>query len=43
MNEGEAKHLWIEQGWIETAGMHLFYQLQVVSNDVYIGVSPTKL
>jgi hypothetical protein len=42
MNKCEAIDLQIKQGWIQTKGMHLFYQLQVVFNDVYIGVSPVK-
>ena len=42
MNKYEATNLQIKQGLIQTKGMHLFYQLQVVFNDVIIRVSLVK-
>jgi hypothetical protein len=42
MNEYGATNLQIEQEWIQTKDMFLLCQDQVVSNDVYIGVEPTK-
>jgi hypothetical protein len=42
MNECEAIDLQIEQSWIQKKDVHLFYQLQVVFDDVYIEVSLEK-
>jgi hypothetical protein len=42
MNEYGATNLQIEQEWIQTKDMFFLCQDQVVSNDVYLGVEPTK-
>jgi hypothetical protein len=42
MNECEVTDLKIEQGEIQMKGVHLLYQLQVISGNVKIEVAPTR-